>query len=48
LNSTWGDYRVGCEGEQESSNGGWDAHLHRNDHLNIPACGAVVLERRAG
>jgi hypothetical protein len=45
LNSTWGDYRVDSESEQERSNGGWTARLHRGNALNIPACGAVVLER---
>ncbi|WP_417909943.1 alpha-amylase family glycosyl hydrolase [Candidatus Electronema sp. PJ] len=44
LNSTWGDYRV--EWEDEHSNGGWDAHMHRGDWLNIPDYGVVMLEKR--
>ncbi|PKN63318.1 MAG: hypothetical protein CVU57_19725 [Deltaproteobacteria bacterium HGW-Deltaproteobacteria-15] len=46
LNSTWGDYRVGCENEDEHSNGGWTASLHRHSWLNIPDYGVVVLEKR--
>lgn len=46
LNSTWGNYRVDSEGEDEHSNGGWDARLHRGNWLHIPDYGAVVLERR--
>lgn len=46
VNSTWGDYRVDCEGEDEHSNGGWDARLHRDNWLHIPDYGAVVLEKR--
>ena len=46
LNSTWGDYRVASENEDEHSNGGWDAHLRRGDPLNIPDYGVVVLEKR--
>lgn len=44
LNSTWGDYRV--EWEDEHANGGWDAHMHRGDWLNIPDYGVVMLEKR--
>jgi len=46
LNSTWGDYRVASEVEDEHSNGGWDAHLDRGSWLNVPDYGVVVLERR--
>lgn len=44
VNSTWGDYRV--EWEDEYSNGGWDAHMHRGHWLNIPDYGVVMLEKR--
>ncbi|HEY3497890.1 MAG TPA: alpha-amylase family glycosyl hydrolase, partial [Polyangiaceae bacterium] len=46
LNSTWGDYRVGAENEDEHSNGGWDAHLGRGQWLNVPDYGVVLLEKR--
>jgi 1,4-alpha-glucan branching enzyme len=46
LNSTWGDYRIHAEAEDEHSNGGWDAHLNRNEWLHVPDYGVVVLERR--
>jgi 1,4-alpha-glucan branching enzyme len=46
LNSTWGNYRVESEFEDEHSNGGWDAWLNRGSWLNIPDYGVVVLERR--
>ena len=46
LNSTWSDYRVASEVEDEHSNGGWDAHLNRGSWLNVPDYGVVVLERR--
>lgn len=46
LNSTWGDYRVEAEHEEERSNGGWDARLDRGSWLNIPPYGVVVLEKR--
>jgi 1,4-alpha-glucan branching enzyme len=45
LNSTWGDYRVDTEGEDEHGNGGWDAHLTRGSWLNVPDYGVVLLER---
>ncbi len=45
LNSTWGDYRITAENEDEHSNGGWDARLRREYTLNIPDYGVVVLER---
>jgi 1,4-alpha-glucan branching enzyme len=46
LNSTWGDYRIDTEGENEHANGGWDARLHRGAWLDVPDFGVVVLERR--
>jgi 1,4-alpha-glucan branching enzyme len=46
LNSTWGNYRVASETEDEHSNGGWDAHLNRASWLNVPDYGVVVLEKR--
>jgi 1,4-alpha-glucan branching enzyme len=46
LNSTWGDYRLASESEDEHSNGGWDARLNRDSWLNVPDYGVVVLERR--
>jgi len=46
LNSSWGDYRIAAEGEDEQSNGGWDAHLNRGSWLNIPDYAVVVLEKR--
>jgi hypothetical protein len=46
LNSTWGDYRVEAESEDEHSNGGWDAHLDRSRWLNVPDYGVVLLEKR--
>jgi 1,4-alpha-glucan branching enzyme len=46
LNSTWGDYRIGVENEDEHPNGGWDARLRREYTLNIPDYGVVILERR--
>ncbi|WP_161629848.1 alpha-amylase family glycosyl hydrolase [Desulfogranum japonicum] len=46
VNSTWGAYRISCEGEDEDSNGGWDARLHRGNSLHIPDYGAVILEKR--
>ncbi|HET7542326.1 MAG TPA: alpha amylase C-terminal domain-containing protein, partial [Polyangiaceae bacterium] len=45
LNSTWGEYQISSEGEQDRSNGGWDARLIRDYTLNIPAYSALVLER---
>ncbi|MFZ5896076.1 MAG: alpha-amylase family glycosyl hydrolase [Myxococcota bacterium] len=45
LNSTWGDYRIAAESEDEHSNGGWSAHLRRNNWIQIPDYGVVVLER---
>lgn len=44
LNSTWGEYRIDWEGEDEHSNGGWDARLLRDDWLHFTDYGAVVLE----
>ena len=46
LNSTWGDYRVDAEGEDEHGNGGWGAHLNRDSWVNVPDYGVVLLERR--
>lgn len=46
LNSTWGEYQIAVESEDEQSNGGWDARLRTSDWLNIPDYGAIVLERR--
>lgn len=46
LNSTWGDYRIDVEGEDQHDSGGWSAHLHRGAWLNVPDYGVVVLERR--
>jgi 1,4-alpha-glucan branching enzyme len=42
-NSTWPAFAV--EHESEHTNGGRDARLHRGRWLDIPADGAVVLER---
>jgi 1,4-alpha-glucan branching enzyme len=42
-NSTWPAFQV--EWEDEHSNGGRDARLHRWDALHIPDYGAVILER---
>jgi 1,4-alpha-glucan branching enzyme len=46
LNSTWGNYRVASESEDEHSNGGWQAHLNRDSWLQVPDYGVVVLEKR--
>jgi 1,4-alpha-glucan branching enzyme len=43
-NSTWPAFAV--EGEDEHGNGGRDAQLSRNNWLNIPDYGVVVLEKR--
>jgi 1,4-alpha-glucan branching enzyme len=43
-NSTWPAFAV--ENEDEHTNGGRDAHLHRGNWLQIPDYGAVILERR--
>ena len=42
-NSTWPAFQV--EGEDEHTNGGRDARLHRGSHLHVPDYGAIVLER---
>jgi hypothetical protein len=43
-NSTWPAFAVEEEGEH--GNGSRDAQLSRNEWLNIPDYGAVVLEKR--
>ena len=43
-NSTWPAFAV--EGEDEHSNGSRNAQLSRNDWLNIPDYGVVLLEKR--
>jgi 1,4-alpha-glucan branching enzyme len=43
-NSTWPAFAV--ENEDEHTNGGRDAHLHRGSWLNVPPYGVVILERR--
>jgi 1,4-alpha-glucan branching enzyme len=42
-NSTWPAFAV--EGEDEHTNGGRDAHLHRGHSLHVPDYGVVILER---
>jgi 1,4-alpha-glucan branching enzyme len=42
-NSTWPAFSV--EQENEHTNGGREARLHRGDWLNVPDYGAIVLER---
>jgi predicted neuraminidase len=44
-NSTWPAFAVAHESER--ANGGRDARLHRGHCIDVPACGAVVLERVA-
>jgi 1,4-alpha-glucan branching enzyme len=44
-NSTWPDFAIDSEREDEHTNGGRDARLGRADWLRIPEYGAVVLER---
>ena len=44
FNSSWPVFQV--ESEQEQSNGGYDAQIVSGQILNLPAIGAVVLERR--
>lgn len=44
FNSSWPDFQV--EWEQEHSNGGYDAQIHRGQILNLPYIGSVVMERR--
>ena len=44
-NSTWPAFVVMSEGENEHTNGGREARLHRGNALSIPDYGAVVLER---
>ncbi len=43
-NSTWPPFEV--EWEDEHGNGGRDAQLSRNEWLNVPDYGVVVLEKR--
>ena len=45
LNSTWGDYRIADEFEDEHANGGWDARLGRGSWIHVPDYGVVILER---
>jgi 1,4-alpha-glucan branching enzyme len=44
FNSSWPDFQV--ESEPEQANGGYNAQISRGQILNLPAIGAVVLERR--
>jgi 1,4-alpha-glucan branching enzyme len=43
FNSSWPDFQV--EFEPESANGGYTAQIYSGQILNLPAIGAVVLER---
>lgn len=43
FNSSWPAFQV--EFEQEQSNGGYSAQIYSGQILNLPYCGAVVLER---
>jgi 1,4-alpha-glucan branching enzyme len=45
LNSTWADYRIDVEFEDQHDNGGWSARLGPHSYLNVPDYGVVVLER---
>lgn len=45
LNSSWTDYRIVAEHEQQRDNGGWSARLRREHWLQVPDYGVVVLER---
>ncbi|MER2518994.1 hypothetical protein E4Q23_17130 [Candidatus Accumulibacter phosphatis] len=44
-NSTWPAFAIHEEHEGEHSNGGRDARLHGGHALNIPAYGAVILQK---
>jgi len=43
FNSSWPDFQV--EFEHENTNGGYTAQIYSGQILNLPAIGAVVLER---
>jgi 1,4-alpha-glucan branching enzyme len=43
FNSSWPVFSV--KFEPERTNGGYDGRLHAGDNINLPAVGAVVLER---
>ncbi len=43
FNSSWPDFQVSSE--PECSNGGYTAQIYSGQILNLPAMGAVVLER---
>lgn len=45
LNSTWPDYRIDVEFEDQHDSGGWAARLGRESYLQMPDYGVVVLER---
>lgn len=45
LNSTWNLYGIGAEGEEEHSNGGWDARLGRGSTFELAPYSVLVLER---
>lgn len=42
-NSTWSEFNVKME--QPVDNGGYNAYLTRDSNINLPAIGAVILER---
>jgi 1,4-alpha-glucan branching enzyme len=44
FNSSWPQYQV--HGEPLVANGGYDAQLYSGDPINLPAIGAVILQRR--
>jgi 1,4-alpha-glucan branching enzyme len=44
-NSTWPAFAIHAEQEDEHTNGGRDARLHRDQSVHIPDYGAVILQR---